>query len=97
MKVALFMKEEKIEGTYTNTIPIIVLHIDSNSITNVEKDFLIEKDINYLALWLLVNRIRQIYVMDMDTLIKKLFERLGIIVSNYKDMERNPLLRAFMY
>ena len=97
MKIALFMKEEKIDEMYADTIPIIVLRVSNNSITEIEKDFLVNKDINYLALWLLTKRIREIYVMDIDPLIKKLFEKLGVIVRNYKDIEKNPLLREFMY
>lgn len=97
MKIALFMKGKKIGETYADTIPIIVLRVNNNSITEIEKDFLVNKDINYLALWLLTKRIKEIYVMDIDPLIKKLFEKLGVVVRNYKDIEKNPLLRKFMY
>lgn len=97
MKVALFMKEEVIDEMYTDTIPIIVLHMNDKFIMDVEKDFLVNKDVNYLALWLLTKRIREIYVMDIDPLVKKLFEKLGVIVRSYKDIEKNPLLREFMY
>lgn len=97
MKVALFMKEEKIDEACTDTIPIIVLHMDNKSITDVEKDFIVRKDINYLALWLLTKHIREIYVMDIDPLVKKLFEKLGVTVKKYKDIEKNSLLKKFIY
>lgn len=97
MKVALFMKEEKIDEASADTIPIIVLHMNSQSITDVEKDFIVRKDINYLALWLLTKRIREIYVMDIDPLVKKLFEKLGVTVKKYHDIEKNSLLKDFIY
>jgi len=97
MKIALLLKDDKIDESYTETIPIIVLHTDSNSIVEVEKDIIVKKDVNYLALWLLTKRIKEVYVMDIDPLIRKLFEKLGVVVRKYEDIEKNPLLRRFIY
>lgn len=96
MKIALFLKEDKIDDIRTDTIPIIVLHTDNTSVVDVEKDMIVKKDINYMALWLLTKRIKAIYVMDIDPMIKKLFEKLGVMVKRYEDMEKNPLLKEFM-
>lgn len=96
MKIALFIKDEKIDGAYADTIPIIVLHIDNKSIREVEKDFIVRKDVNYLALWLITKRIKEVYVVDIDPMVKRLFEKLGVAVKNYKDIERNPLLRRYI-
>ncbi|NDV97520.1 hypothetical protein D0T84_21885 [Dysgonomonas sp. 521] len=97
MKIALFLKDDKIDESDTNTIPIIVLHTDGNSIVEVEKDIIVKKDVNYLALWLLTKRIKELYVMDIDPLIRKLFEKLGVSVRKYEDIDKNPLLRKFIY
>jgi len=96
MKIALLLKDDKIDESYMDTMPIIVLHTDSQSVVEVEKDLMVKKDINYLALWLLTKKIKEIYVMDIDPLIKKLFEKLGVIVRKYEDMDRNPLLKKFI-
>ena len=61
-----------------------------------KKDILVKKDVNYLALWLLTKRIKEVYVMDIDPLIRQLFERLGVVVRKYDDMKKNPLLRKFI-
>lgn len=96
MKIALLLKDDKIDESYSETIPIIVLHTDSESVVEVEKDIIVKKDVNYLALWLLTKRIKEIYVMDIDPLVKKLFERLGVIVRKYEDINKNPLLKKFV-
>lgn len=96
MKIALFMKEDKIDDAKSNTIPIIVLHTDNTSVVEVEKDMMVKKDVDYMALWLLTKRIKELYVMDIDPLVKKLFEKLGVKVRRYKDMERNPVLKEFV-
>lgn len=96
MKIALFLKNDKIDESDIDTIPIIVLHTDSNTVVEIEKDIIVKKDVNYLALWLLIKRIKEVYVMDIDPLIRQLFERLGVVVRKYDDMKKNPLLRKFI-
>ncbi|MFR0678393.1 hypothetical protein [Dysgonomonas mossii] len=96
MKIALFLKNDKIDDSDIDTIPIIVLHTDSNTVVEIEKDIIVKKDVNYLALWLLTKRIKEVYVMDIDPLICQLFERLGVVVRKYDDMKKNPLLRKFI-
>ncbi len=96
MKIALFLKNDKIDDSDIDTIPIIVLHTDSKTVVEIEKDIIVKKDVNYLALWLLTKRIKEVYVMDIDPLIRQLFERLGVAVRKYDDMEKNPLLRKFI-
>ena len=89
-------KDDKIDDIQKDTIPIIVLHTNETSIVEVEKEIIVKKDINYMALWLLTKRIKEIYVMDIDPLIKKLFENLGVIVRKYEDIEKNSLLKRFI-
>jgi len=96
MKIALFIKGDKIDDVKADTIPIIVLHTNDTSVIDVEKDIIVKKDINYMALWLLTKRIKELYVMDIDPMIKKLFEKLGVVVRKYEDIEKNPLLREFI-
>ncbi len=96
MRIALFLKDSKIDDCETDSIPIIVLHADSRSVVEVEKDFFIKKDVNYVALWLLTKRIKEVYVTDIDPLVKKLFEKLGVIVGKYEDMDKNSVLRNFI-
>ncbi|MDR1714844.1 MAG: hypothetical protein ACK5KN_03920 [Dysgonomonas sp.] len=96
MKIALFLKNEIIDESCPDTIPIIVLHIDSKSVMEVEKDIIVKKDVNYVALWLLTNRIKEVYVTDIDPLVKRLFEKLGVAVKRFDDIEKNPLLKQFI-
>lgn len=96
MKIALFLKRDKIDDVENDSIPIIVLYTNENSVVKVEKDMLVKKDVNYMALWLLTKRIREIYVMDIDLMIKKLFENLGVVVKKYEDIDKNPLLKRFI-
>ena len=96
MKIALLLKDEIIDDPPVDTIPILILHTDHETVVDVEKEFIVKKDINYLALWLLTKRIKEIYVMEIDPMIKKLFEKLGITVRKYDEMIKNPLLKQFI-
>jgi hypothetical protein len=96
MKIALFLKDDKIDESYMDTIAIIVLHTNNNSVVEVEKDIVVKKDINYLALWLLTKRIKEIYVTDIDSMVKRLFEKLGVTVRKYEEIEKNPVLKEFI-
>lgn len=96
MKIALFLKNEIMDESYPDTIPIIVLHVDSKSVMEVEKDIIVKKDVNYVALWLLTNRIKEVYVAEIDPLVKRLFEKLGVAVKRFDDIEKNPLLKQFI-
>ncbi|MDH6310219.1 hypothetical protein M2451_003190 [Dysgonomonas sp. PFB1-18] len=96
MKIALFLKDDKIDEAYVDTIAIIVLHTNHNSVVEVEKDIVVKKDINYLALWLLTKRIKEIYVTDIDSIVKRLFEKLGVTVRKYDEIDKNPLLKEFI-
>jgi len=96
MKIALFLKDDKLEDMPENTIPIIILHTDNKTVIGVEKDIVVRKDVNYLALWLLTNRIKELYVKDIDPMVKKMFNNLGVTVRKYDEMMKNPLLREFI-
>jgi len=96
MKIALFLKDEKIQETDDEVIPIIVLHLGDNMIMEVEKEIFVKKDINYLALWMLTKKIKEIYVMDIDPMAKKLFEKLGVTVRKHEEITKNPLLKKFI-
>ncbi len=95
MKIALFLKQSKIDES-ESSIPVLVLHADNKSVMEVEKDYFVNKDINYIALWLLTKHIKEVYVTEINPLVKKLFEKLGVKVRCYKDMERNSILRKYL-
>jgi len=96
MKIALILKGEKIDDPPEDTIPIIILHTDNNIVTDVEKDMIVKKDINYLALWLLTRHIKEIYVMDIDPMVEMFFEKLGVTTKRYEDIAKNPALKKFV-
>lgn len=96
MKVALFLKDKKIDETDIDVLPILILHIGDKKAIEIEKDIIVKKDINYLALWLLNKKIKEVYVADIDPLVKKLFEKLNVIVRKHDEMRRNPLLKSFI-
>jgi hypothetical protein len=96
MKVALFLKDERINGADIEVLPIIILHLGEKTVVEVEKDIIVKKDVNYLALWLLNKKIKEIYVADIDPLVKKLFEKLNVVVRKHEEMEKNPLLKPFI-
>ncbi len=96
MKVALFLTDEKIESHDMETIPVMILSVNNEVINDVEKDIIVKKDINYLSLWMLTKKIEEIYVMDIDSLIKKLFENLGVKVRIFEDVKGKHYLKSFL-
>lgn len=96
MKIALFLIDEKIGSDNPEVMPIIVLHVQGQLVAEVEKEIIVKKDINYLSLWLLTNKIKEIYVQDIDPIIKLLFEKLGVVVCRHEDIEKKPVLKRFL-
>lgn len=96
MNIALLLSNKRIDGSDTDMMPIIVLRIDDKKVVEVEKETFVKKNINHLLLWSLTKHIKEIYVQDIDPMIKSLFERLGIAVRKYADIDKNPLLREFV-
>jgi len=96
MRIALFLKDNIIDGTEDDVIPIIILHTNNKSVMEVEKDILVKKDINYLALWLLTKRINELYVAEIDQRVKNLFEKIGVTVRKHEEVIKNPLLKEFL-
>lgn len=96
MKIALFLIDEKIEDTETEVMPIIVLRIQGQMIMEVEKEMFVNKDVNFISLWLLTKKITEIYVQDIDSTIKMVFEKLGVVVYRHEDIYKNPLLKEFI-
>ena len=95
MKIAIFFTNDKIDNHDKETIPVMILYTNKQVVVDVEKDIIVKKDVNYLALWLLVKKIEEIYVMDIDPLIKKMFEKIGVNVQVFKDINENHYLRTF--
>ena len=96
MNIALFMHDEKIDGSDTGIMPILILRTSERAVVEVGKEIIVKKDINYLSLWLLTKQIKEIYVQDIDPVIKSLFEKLGITVRRHGDVVKNPLLKEFI-
>ena len=96
MKIALFLIDEKIGSDNPEVMPIIVLHVQGQLVAEVEKEIIVKKDINYLSLWLLTKKIKEIYVQDIDPIIKLLFEKLGVVVCRHEDIEKKPVLKRFL-
>lgn len=96
MNIALFIHKEKEMMTLDNVIPILVLHIDHNSAISYCKEVAVDRDINYLSLWLLTSKIKEVYMEDIDAKTKRLFEKLGIIVHLCPDIYKCPPLKDFL-
>lgn len=93
MKTALFLGHEELDYIDIDKMPIIVLHTENKCIKKVEKSIIVKKNINYLSLWLLTNRISEVYVMDIAPPIKELFERIGVVVKKHTEISNNLLLK----
>lgn len=95
MKIALFLTDDRINNHDVDMIPIMILYTDKKSVVGVDRDFVIKKDVNYLALWLLANKIEELYVMYIDPLTKKLFEKLGVTVHIRNEIKKDHYLKNF--
>lgn len=92
MDIALFIQKEKVPA---GNIAILILHIDNKSTVNVCKEAIVDRDLNYLSMWLLTNKVEEVYIentKDINTRTKTLFERLGMNVFLYSDIQRHPAL-----
>lgn len=95
MKIALFLKEDN-AGCDIDSIPVTILHTDNKSVLEVERYSFVQKDVNYIALWLLAKCIKEVYLTDVDITVQKFFRKLGVAVKKFDDLDEDSVLRKYI-
>jgi len=96
MKVAMFVRDEKMRALNTEAMQAIIFHIDNDLITGVEHEHLFCRNLNYISLWLINKQINEIYIREADDKIRDYFKKMDIIVKTHEDISDNPLFKAFL-
>jgi hypothetical protein len=96
MKVAMFIKDEKLDRIKADTVRALVFDIDGNKIVGIEEDCLYKKNLDFLSVWLLNKQINIVYIQDTNNSIDSYFQKLDIEVKTHEDLKNDPLFYAFL-
>ncbi|MDR1880329.1 MAG: hypothetical protein LBQ78_05300 [Tannerellaceae bacterium] len=95
MKIALLLngKNSRIGGNIGHAV---VFDIERDKVVGVENEALESKDISYLSFWALTNKVKEIYIPDMDERLRSFFRKMGISVKKYDELADDRLFRTFI-
>ncbi len=96
MKVAMFIKDEKLDRINADAVRVLVFDIEGNKIVGIEEDCLYKKNLNFLSVWLLNKRINVVYIQETNDGVDNYFKKLDIEVKTHEDLKNDPLFYAFL-
>jgi len=97
MRFAVFLENINFEHLDPRVRRVFLFEREEEVITAVGEELLTLYDLNYLLLWLLGKNVKQIYVNNIDGMVKWQIEYIDIIVSELKEIKDNPLLQAILF
>lgn len=97
MKIAMLLKYEKEEGVFDdNILYVISFEVIDMKILSVDQEYLYNKNINYISLWLLERKINEIYTSHVDKKTKDYFTKIGILLKSYEELENKQLYEKYL-
>jgi hypothetical protein len=79
-----------------NIVYASIFDVCDKIIIEVDKEFLILTNYNYLSLWLLSKVVKELYVEKTDEQIKIFLEKIGVQVKTFAEIKDSPIFKAFM-
>lgn len=96
MIIAVFLDNMNYKHLDKNMKRVFLFFVRDEIITEIGENFITVLDIHYLLLWLINNKVKFIYIDNIDENTKSIIERCDIIVKELKDIKENPLLKALL-
>lgn len=96
MKIALFLEDEKLKAINVDAMSVLIVNMSNDKIVNVKNDSLYSRDLNYISLWLLKEKINVIYILNADENMRSYFKRIDVEVKTFEDLKENPQLNLFL-
>ncbi len=95
MKVAMLLKNNR-KDSLKDALYTLLITIENDRIQGVNDEYLPNKEINYLSLWLMSQQVKVVYVQETDEETKDYYKKLGIEIKTYEEMQEHPLFKSFI-
>lgn len=96
MKIALFLRDEKMKAFNMKAVRVLVCNMMNDSIADLEENSIPSLNINYVSLWMLNKEINVIYIPEEQPDATEFFKKIDISVKTYDDIQTNSVLRPFI-
>lgn len=95
MKVAMLLKNNR-KDSLKDALFTLLITIENDRIKGVIDEYLPNKGVNYLSLWLMNQQVKVVYVKETDEKTKDYYKKLGIEIKTYEEMQEHPLFKSFI-
>lgn len=96
MKVAMFVKNERMARPNSEAMCALIFNIEEGKITGMEDVFLYNMTVNYISLWLLARDINVFYILDIKEEDRSFFKKIGITAKTFKEINDGHIFWAFI-
>lgn len=96
MKIAMFIKNEKIQSPNTEAMHAFIFKIEDERIVGVEDTLFYNMEPNYISLWLIARQIKVFYIQNINDRDKEFFQERGVSVKTFEEIDSNHIFRAFI-
>lgn len=96
MKVALFLRDEKMKAFNTKAVRVLVCSMLNDSIADLEENSIPNLNINYVSLWMLNKKVDVIYIPEEQPDAAEFFKKIDVSVKTYDDIKTNSELHPFL-
>lgn len=96
MKVAMLINSERLKTLSKDFLRAYIFEVENDMVTGVESEYISQKDVNHISLWLLSRRIEIVYVDQIEEKYAIYAQKLNIQVRTFKDLKNNTILKAFL-
>ena len=96
MRIAILLDDIFLSETRTGIKHIFLFEQDGGLVMAIGEELMRINNINYVCLWLLGKRVKEIYYDAFTASEKSLLMRLGLIIRPFDEIKKNPLLQALL-
>lgn len=96
MKIAMFIQDDKMKNIDVNAFNVLIFKRQDDTILGIENEYICNRDINYITLWLLDRKIDVVYIAEKDSEIDAYFGKFGIEIKTHEDLKDDSILKAFL-
>ncbi|MBB4035592.1 hypothetical protein GGR21_001485 [Dysgonomonas hofstadii] len=96
MKVAIFVKDEKISSISPDAFYVLVFTLNEDIIIGLEIENFYNNNIGYISVWLLNRKVNVVFMESAEDGIRYYFSQMNIEVRSFDDLKKNHIFRAFL-
>lgn len=97
MKIVIFLNNDSLGCIFNQeNLQAVIFSLENEKVTGVENEKLINIDINYITLWCLSKKIKEIYTKEITHDEREIFHKLDINIKTLDELENDYLYNTFI-